>query len=295
MHVLRQRNGVEAADRTFAAAIHLELRVHMSVRPAHDFPGRDREGWSGQQRCGLHVHHHRLSMMITHRRFAPVALLLLMSGCSLDDPLALKPEDVLTVDAVPAQVPADATTRIPIRVTLGNDTPSGTSITLTTDAGSFVGAAAATPKEITIKAVGRSFETVLTAGLEPMIATIRASAGGFTTSDTVVLVISPPTQLQLTSDVVQVAANGVNGITFTARLLRPEGGGKPSRGLRVLFRVLYAGAPAPELESTSESDDSGIARRTLTTRAAGEYKVIASYGAVADTAVVNFTQPPSTR
>jgi hypothetical protein len=212
-----------------------------------------------------------------------------MTSCALDDPTSVIGSSVLVVDVQSDAAPADGSARLSIHVDLLGDTPTGTEVTLTTDAGSFAGAPSSSPRELKVKSPSRGIDATLIAGVDPMTATVRAAVGGFVVSDTVQLVQATPQLMELTTDVSKVQANGQTAITLSARARRTAINQRVSRGTRVQFTISENGRDAPELSSIVETDSTEVARRTLVTRVPGSYRVIASASGVADTVTVEFT------
>jgi hypothetical protein len=217
----------------------------------------------------------------------------LAAACSLQDPTAFTAAGAISLTASADTAAADGISRTTIVAELLGDTPTGTELVFETDAGTFAGAQAATPRQVKLKTVGRTAEVVHIAGVDPGVATLTLVAGGFTVQDAIVLYPAAAASIELGSDLLRAPANGVNGITLTARARRPPGQGTVSRGTRVRFAFTLNGLPAPNLESTVETDEHGVASRSLVTRTPGAYRVISSAGLVADTVVLEFTPEES--
>lgn len=223
---------------------------------------------------------------------AAVFTAVITAGCfGLDDPTTIEASQVLSIDIAPDTASATGAARLPIRVTLVGDTPLGTEVTLSTDGGTFVGAPSASPSELKIKAPSRTLDAVLLAGLDPKIATVIATAGGFSVRDTVRLAPALPQVVELTTDIARAPANGQSVITASVRALRLMPEETVSRRSRILFSVSRDGAPAPELSGSSETDAAGVATRPLVSRVPGVYRIVAQSGSLADTVLVEFTAP----
>jgi hypothetical protein len=214
-----------------------------------------------------------------------------IASCSLDDPTSITGADVLVVDVASSTAPADGHTRVSVTATLLGDTPTGTELTFMTDAGTFIGATGSNGQELKLKTPSRMAQAVLLVGVDPGVATVSASAGGFVVRDTFELTPVAPQSIELTIDVARVPANGQTAVTLTARALRAKTGEHVSRGMRVRFDVTQEGAPVPELSGSAETDAAGIANRRLVSRVAGVFRVIAAVGMVADTLLVEFIPP----
>jgi hypothetical protein len=219
-----------------------------------------------------------------------------LAACELDDPTASGQGGLISVDVVPASLLANGVARGAVEVVLREDTRDTVSVLFTTEAGSFVNAEAAQPKQIRVLAVGNRATAILQSGVETRLVTVRASAGGFTALDSLFFSPALPTRVVLTSNRRTAKADGATVVTITAELLTPAGEGTVSQNTRVALTAVdtTTGQEVPDLRREAGSDSVG--RTTFNLVSAEPVSVwvrvsIPEAAGVTDSLLVRFTPP----
>ena len=230
-------------------------------------------------------------MPVARRLGLALALIGAGSCGKLQDPgdPAASASVVLTLSAHSA--PADGVSRVGFVVTLVNDTPLGTEVTLTTDAGTLAGAAQATGGTLKFNATSVSTPFALVSSAATGVATISARTAASFTSDTVSLVPALPAELHLFASTSVAKANGTDVASLSVRLLRAAGQGTVSRGTLVRFQTFLGDTLRSDMSGVVAADTGGSATIALTTRQAGTYKVVATSADKRDSVMVPFVVP----
>jgi hypothetical protein len=161
------------------------------------------------------------------------------------------------------------------------------------DGGTLLGASDPDRRSLSVKAAARTAQVTFIAGTRSGPAQVSATVSDL--SQTIGLSLSPamPATLQLTADRGSAPADGRTVITLAARLLRTDPSALVSAGTIVTFVATdtLTGQVAPELTGAIPLADPGTGRVThqITSLVTRTLRIVASSGAVADTAVVAFT------
>lgn len=225
------------------------------------------------------------------RRAGAGALCVLAACSEMDDPTAASTGRSATVHVIPDSIAADGVSRAAVVVQLAGDTPLGTEVTVTTDAGTLAGSGQPAGQQLKYNAGSRTDTLVLVSAQRAGVATVTVQTGKSFSSDSVRMTAAGPEFIELTTDATRAAADGTAAITATAKLFRPLGAGTVSVGTRVRFDVFNGGTPVPELSGIGETGDDGTATRRISSRTAGTYLLVASAGGRADSVTIVFDPP----
>jgi hypothetical protein len=221
-------------------------------------------------------------------------LLVALTTCRLDDPQALRADNVFTLSPDSTTLQADSLDQTRVVASLHGDTPTNASVTFSAGLGQFVGAPRGTPGSLTVEASAGAATAVYLSASRAGVATITASIGSVTQSVTITLTPSRPTSISLAAIPSRAKGDGTQAVTLTATLLRPDTAGVISRGTRVDFIALDSlGVEIPEMRGAVTFDGSSInILDHITSTFAGMVTVRASVGEGAvssNPALVTFT------
>lgn len=218
---------------------------------------------------------------------------ILASGCDLR---TTAPGPRLTIEADSSSIQADSVSRT--RIVAQRADSSSVEIKLRCDVGRFAEASSSTPRELTLKAVDGRVQVTYVAGARPGNATIVVESGTLSERTQIELRPARPTSIFLTSDRTTAKGNGIEAVTLSARLLRPEFGGSVSLGTRVEF--VATDGEGREIDSlqgmaTLDSLDGTVTHKVVSSAAQAinfTAHVVGSMGQVRSNAVqVMFTPP----
>jgi hypothetical protein len=173
------------------------------------------------------------------------------AGCKLKDPTGLRSDDVLAIRIDSGSLTADSVSRTAVTINLTNGTSMDADVVLHGEGGRFVGADAAKPGELHVKAGASLVHAIFVAGVQPGLARLSATVGSIVVDSVIDLRPARPSAIFLTGTPLTAKADGVAAITLTAALIRAEFAGTVSYGTRVDFIVSDSlGVEFPEQRSS---------------------------------------------
>jgi uncharacterized repeat protein (TIGR01451 family) len=188
----------------------------------------------------------------------------------------------IVLTAFPADIVADGAALSAIRATVltssGNPVPDGTSVTFTTDLGSFGGSTTASATT-----TGGVAQVQLTSSSSIGIASVSATAGSVVEVTSVTFSPGPPAGLTLAALPASIPADGVTSLTLQA-VVNDADGHPVADGTVVSF-----GTTRGTLSAPSAATSGGVAAVSVSSTDAGQATMTATAGSIVGTTTAYFT------
>ncbi|MDH3892378.1 MAG: hypothetical protein OEV49_14990 [candidate division Zixibacteria bacterium] len=204
-----------------------------------------------------------------------------LASCSLRDPKSLSETEIFSFDVTPTSIPADGVSDAVVHICLGDETPEGSTATLTTEFGLYRISGGESDdnqqgRQVSISVAGSCDDVSLVSTTRFGVNTIAVKMDGFVQTKEITFTRALPERIQLIPDRFTATANGVDRILLTAELEFFSGIGTPSEGNRITYltRNLADGSEVSALRREVQSDSFGIAWAEIFIGTAGTYEVV---------------------